>query len=66
MKRDNISKKILHIFGGILFTAVGCVVIPEIMRKYSNKIYKKTNHVRDIDFINIEPKIEEKEEKEEQ
>lgn len=62
MKRDNISKKVLHILGGILFTVVGCVVIPEIMRKCSNKIYKKTNSARDIDFINIEPKIKEKEE----
>lgn len=51
------EKKILIIVGGILLTAIGFMVIPPLMKKYSNKLYKSRTKSDDIDFDNMGPEI---------
>ena len=52
------SKKTICIIAGILaVTAIGFLVIPPLVNKYSNKIYKATTSKKEIDFENLGPEI---------
>lgn len=51
------EKKALIIIGGIILTVVGFIVIPPLMKKYSNKLYKSRIKSEDIDFDSMGPEI---------
>ena len=55
-------KPICRIIGIIVLMAVGFLVIPPLMEKYSNKIYKFSLKKDNIDFENMGPEVENKEE----
>lgn len=52
--------KICWIICGVVVVAIGFAVIPRLMRKYSNKLYKKSASKEEIDFDNLGPEIVEK------
>ena len=49
--------KILYVLCGIVLTAVGIMIIPLIMRKLTNQIYKKSCRLKKIDFDKLGPDI---------
>lgn len=51
------EKKTLIIIGGIILTVVGFIIIPPMMKKYSNKLYKSRMKSEDIDFDSMGPEI---------
>lgn len=51
------EKKTLIIIGGVILTVVGFIIIPPLMKKYSNKLYKSRIKSEDIDFDNMGPEI---------
>lgn len=51
------QKKMLIIVGGIILTVVGFMIIPPLMEKYSNKLYKSRINSDDIDFDSMGPEI---------
>ena len=55
-------KPICRIIGIIVLMAVGFLVIPPLMEKYSNKIYKFSLKKDNIDFENMGPEVVNKEE----
>ena len=55
-------KPICRIIGIIFLMAVGFLVIPPLMEKYSNKIYKFSLKKDNIDFENMGPEVVNKEE----
>ena len=55
-------KPICRIIGIIVLMAVGFLVIPPLMEKYSNKIYKFSLKKDNIDFENMCPEVVNKEE----
>ena len=55
-------KPICRIIGIIVLMAVGFLVIPPLMEKYSNKIYKFSLKKDIIDFENMGPEVVNKEE----
>lgn len=63
-KHKKVSKTIL-IAGGVLLTALGFMIIPSLLKKCSNSLYKKTIKNEDIDFEDMEPEIIKKENAEE-
>ena len=50
-------KKALLVVGGVALTAVGFIVIPPMLEKYSAKMYKSSLKKDEIDFDNLEPEI---------
>ncbi len=50
-------KKALLVVGGIALTAVGFIVIPPLLEKYSAKMYKSSLEKDEIDFDNLGPEI---------
>lgn len=60
------EKTVYWIIGIAAVTVIGFLVIPPLMKKYSNKLYKSSLKKDKIDFENMEPeivkKIESKEE----
>lgn len=54
MRREN---KIYRIIGLSAVTFVGYLVIPALMKKYANKMYKNSLKKDVIDFENMEPEI---------
>lgn len=63
-KRSAISTALV-VAGSAAFTVVGVVVIPPLLKKYSNKLYKFSVKKNEIDFDNLGPEIVRKEETEE-
>ena len=63
-KRSAISTALV-VAGSAAFTVVGVVVIPSLLKKYSNKLYKFSIKKNEIDFDNLGPEIVRKEETEE-
>ena len=51
------NKTLWWVLGFLALAVVGAVVIPPLMRKYSNKLYKASNKKEDIDFDNLGPEI---------
>ena len=51
------SCKICWIICGVAIAAIGFAVIPSLVRKYSNKIYKNSARKEEIDFDNLGPEI---------
>ena len=47
MKKQNIA---LWIVGSIILTAIGFVVIPKLIKKYGDKVYKSSLQNEEIDF----------------
>lgn len=60
-KRSWVSK-VLTVSGAVALTAVGCVVIPPLLEKSSNKAYKALVKRDEIDFDNLGPEIVRKDE----
>ena len=56
------NKTIWWVLGLIALAAVGFIVIPPLMKKYSNKLYKKSLKEDEIDFDNLGPEIVRKDE----
>ena len=55
------TPKVLYFVGGIAITATGFIVIPPLIKKYSNKVYKESLADDVIDFDNMGPEIIKKE-----
>lgn len=53
----NSSKTIWLVLGILALTAVGFIVIPPLLKKYSNKLYKASSKKEEIDFDNLGPEI---------
>lgn len=51
------SKAIWWILGAATLTVVGFIVIPPLMKKYGNKLYKKSAKSEKIDFDALAPEI---------
>lgn len=51
------EKKTLIIISGVILTVVGFIIIPPLMKKYSNKLYKLRIKSEDIDFDGMGPEI---------
>jgi hypothetical protein len=49
--------KVGLVVAGAALTVAGFVVIPPLVKKYSNKVYKKSLNTEDIDFDNMGPEI---------
>ncbi len=49
--------KFLMVIVGATLMATGFVLIPPLIEKYSNKMYKCSLRNNDIDFENMEPEI---------
>lgn len=54
-KKDR--KNVLIAIVGIALTVVGFIIIPPIIDKYGNKIYKASLKNEEIDFDNMGPEI---------
>lgn len=57
----SIRKTIYWIIGTVAVTTVGFLVIPPLMKKYSNKLYKFSLKKDNIDFENMGPEVVKKE-----
>lgn len=55
------SSKILYFVGGAALTAAGFIVIPPLIKKYSNKAYKASVVSEDVDIDSMGPEIVRKE-----
>lgn len=53
--------KIIYWFGLATVTTIGFLVIPSLMKKYSNKLYKFSLKKDKIDFENMGPEVLKKE-----
>jgi len=51
------EKKIIIIVGAIVLTTAGFFIIPPLMKKFSNRLYKKSMKSESIDFDNMGPEI---------
>lgn len=56
-KKNGRCVKVGLVVAGAALTVAGFVVIPPFVKKYSNKVYKKSLNTEDIDFDNMGPKI---------
>lgn len=60
MKKEDKKRKTTKVFmmvGGVALTLAGVIVIPPLIEKYSNKMYKKSLKNEEIDFDNMGPEI---------
>lgn len=55
-KRCSVSRLLMFVSGAAL-AVVGFIVIPELLEKYSNKIYKSSLKKDKIDFDSMGPEI---------
>ena len=53
----NSKKKKWLLPGFIIFSAMGFIVMPPLLKKYNNKIYKAISKKEEIDFDNLGPDI---------
>lgn len=58
----NVNKTIICVVGFVALAAVGFVVIPPLVKKYSSRLYKASISKEEIDFDNLGPEIVKKEE----
>ncbi len=56
-KKNNRCIKVGLFVAGVALTVAGFIVIPPIIKKYGNKVYKKSLSTEDIDFDNMGPEI---------
>lgn len=63
-KNDTYGKVLLVLFG-VALTVVGFIVIPPLLKKYTNKMYKVSLKKEEIDFDNMGPEIVKKDAEEE-
>ncbi|MBF1089992.1 MAG: hypothetical protein HXL46_08055 [Solobacterium sp.] len=56
-KKNGRCMKVGLVVAGAALTVAGFVVIPPLVKKYSNKVYKKSLNTEDIDFDNMGPEI---------
>lgn len=56
-KKNGRFVKVGLVVAGAALTVAGFVVIPPLVKKYSNKVYKKSLNIEDIDFDNMGPEI---------
>ena len=66
MKKGEKKSKLGIIIGGVALTAAGLIIIPPIIEKYRNKVYKASLKNDQIDFDNLGPEIVPTEEKKEE
>ncbi len=59
------EKTVYWIIGIAAVMVIGFLVIPPLMKKYGNKLYKSSLKKDEIDFENMGPEIVKKEEKKE-
>ncbi len=59
------EKTVYWIIGIAAVMVIGFLVIPPLMKKYGNKLYKSSLKKDEIDFENMRPEIVKKEEKKE-
>lgn len=59
------DKTVYWIIGIAAVTVIGFLVIPPLMKKYGNKLYKSSLKKDEIDYENMGPEIVKKEKKEE-
>ncbi len=57
----NAEKAVCWVIGIIAATAIGLVVIPPLIKKYGNKLYKSSLKNDEIDIENMGPEIVRKE-----
>ena len=62
----NTEKTLYWVVGVLALTIIGFLVIPPIMKKCSNKIYKSSLKKDKIDFDNMGPEIVKKDKAEEE
>ena len=55
-KKDRCGKMIWFVVGSVL-TVVGFIVIPPLIKKYGNKVYKKSLSTEEIVFDDMGPEI---------
>lgn len=58
------EKNVYWLIGIVAVTLIGFLVIPTLMNKIGNKLYKASLKNDEIDFENMEPKIVKKKKKE--
>lgn len=52
-----------YVLGFVTLLVIGVLVVPVVMRRLSNKLYKASNDENEIDFENLGPEIVKKENK---
>ena len=57
MNQKSTVKKILMFLGAAALTVVGFIVIPPLINKCANKVYKASLKNEEIDFDNMGPEI---------
>ena len=60
MKNEKKRYKVRQVFmfvGGAALTVAGFLVIPQLLEKYSNKMYKSSLKKEEIDFDSLGPEI---------
>lgn len=62
MKNENL----LYVIGSVVLMVAGFIFIPPLMKKYTNKAYKKSCSSEEIDFDNLGPEIVKKSKDEEE
>lgn len=62
----NTDKTLYWVIGVLALTVIGFLVIPPLMKKYGNKIYKSSLKKDEIDFDNMGPEIVKKEDSKEE
>lgn len=55
--KKSIKEKVLTVMGAVVLTAAGFVIIPPLIQKVGNKIYKSSLKRNKIDFDHMGPKI---------
>lgn len=55
-KKDRGGKMKWFVIGSVL-TVAGFIIIPPLIKKYGNKVYKKLLNTEDIDFDDMGPEI---------
>ena len=55
-KRCNVSKFFVFV-GGVALAVAGFIAIPQLLKKYSNKMYKFSLKKEKIDFESMGPEI---------
>lgn len=56
-KKSNALNQMLVIVGGVALMVAGFIIIPPLLNKCSNKIYKNSLRKEKIDFDNMGPEI---------
>ena len=57
MKKKSNTEKIVVLLSVVVLTAIGFLVIPPLIHKYANKLYKASLKREEIDFDEMGPEI---------